>query len=126
MVLIIGGAYQGKKMFACEHLGMNEQELVDGRDCPYGSLMTAKGMHHLQDYVRRMLLKKQDAAKKILAEVEGNQDVILLCNELGCGLVPIDAFDRTYRETVGRLQCELARRSEEVYRVTCGIGVKIK
>lgn len=126
MVLIVGGAYQGKKKFACEQLEIKEQELVDGRDCPYGSLMTARGMHHLQDYVKRMLLDQQDATQNILAEVEDNTEVILLCNELGCGLVPIDAFDRTYRESVGRLQCELAKRSKEVYRVTCGIGARMK
>lgn len=126
VVLIIGGAYQGKKAFTCEQFQLKEQELVDGRTSPYGSLTVSKGMHHLQDYIKRFLLDELDATEQILSEIDANPEVYLLCNELGCGLVPIDAFDRRYRETVGRLQCELAKRAKEIYRVYCGIGVKIK
>lgn len=126
MKLVVGGAYQGKKAFAQTELGFMEQELADGRTCAYGSWTEKKGMHHLQDYIRRMLAEEMDASVCLLEEVKQNPEAVLLCNELGCGLVPMDAFDRRYRETVGRIQCELAKQAEEVYRVYCGIGEKIK
>lgn len=126
MDLIIGGAYQGKKHFAFERFGIEESALIDGRLCEYEELKYAKGIHHLQDYIKRMLLEEREPMDYLLEQVELNQDAVILCNELGCGLVPMDAFDRRYRELVGRIQCELAKRADSVYRVYCGIGVKIK
>ena len=37
-----------------------------------------------------------------------------------------DAFDRAYREAVGRICTKLAAYSDEVTRVVCGIGTVIK
>ena len=51
---------------------------------------------------------------------------IIVCDELGCGVVPMDAFERAWRERTGRIGCELAKQAEAVYRVTCGIGTRIK
>lgn len=126
MHLIVGGAYQGKRAFACAQYGIRENELADGKTCELGTLATAKGMSCLQEYIKRMLLEDQDAMELIKKEVEQNPKVILLCNEMGCGLVPIHPFDRKYRDMVGRIQCELAKQAETVERVTCGIGVRIK
>ena len=58
--------------------------------------------------------------------MDRNPQVVLVVNELGCGVVPMDAFDRKYRERAGRLCCALAREAEEVHRVLCGIGTRIK
>ena len=55
-----------------------------------------------------------------------NPDVILVSDEVGYGVVPIDAFDRAYRETVGRICTKLAGYSHRVTRVVCGIGTVIK
>ena len=35
------------------------------------------------------------------------------------------AFEREYREAVGRICTELVKHADEVYRVTCGIGERI-
>lgn len=37
-----------------------------------------------------------------------NPDLILVSDEVGYGVVPIDAFDRAYREAVGRICTKLA------------------
>ena len=50
----------------------------------------------------------------------------VVCNELGCGVVPMERSDRAWREKTGRLLCELAKQAPEVYRVTAGIAVRIK
>ena len=55
-----------------------------------------------------------------------NPDVILVSDEVGYGVVPIDAFDRAYRENVGRICTKLAAYSDKVTRVICGIGTVIK
>lgn len=33
MILITGGAFQGKKAYAMEHFHLREQDMVNGADC---------------------------------------------------------------------------------------------
>lgn len=58
--------------------------------------------------------------------MEENPNVIIVTNELGYGIVPMERFDREYREKCGRICCELAKEANEVHRVVCGIGEVIK
>ena len=51
---------------------------------------------------------------------------ILILDEVGCGLVPMDPFERQYREAVGRLGEQLAKKASEVYRMSCGLAQKLK
>ena len=51
---------------------------------------------------------------------------VLICDEVGCGVTPLDRADRDWRELVGRVCCELAEQAEAVYRVRCGLGVRLK
>ena len=53
-------------------------------------------------------------------------DVILLCDEVGCGVVPMDPEDRAWRERVGRTCCALAERADTVVRLCCGIPTLLK
>ena len=55
-----------------------------------------------------------------------NPDVVIVTNELGYGVVPVDAFDRKYRETTGRVCTQAACQADTVIRVVCGIGQVIK
>ena len=41
-------------------------------------------------------------------------------------VTPLDREDRDWRELVGRTCCALAETAEAVYRVHCGLGVRIK
>ena len=65
---------------------------------------------------------------KNLAETiyNANPDRILVTDEIGYGIVPIDPFEREYREETGRICCLLAEKSEEIWRVCCGIGTRLK
>ncbi len=47
-------------------------------------------------------------------------------DEVGAGVVPVERSDREYQETIGLAGQLLAREAAEVYRVICGIGVRIK
>ena len=51
---------------------------------------------------------------------------VVACREVGCGVVPLDRADRDRREAVGRLCCDLAAQAEAVYRVNCGIAMRLK
>ena len=53
-------------------------------------------------------------------------DGVILCDEVGCGVVPMDSADRAWRERVGRTCCALAERADKVVRLYCGIPSMIK
>lgn len=57
---------------------------------------------------------------------KGIRDIVVVSQEVGYGVVPMDAFDRKYREAVGRVCTGLASKSKKVTRVVCGIGTVIK
>ena len=55
-----------------------------------------------------------------------SSDVIVVTNEVGCGIIPADAATRSYRETAGRLNQLVAGIAEEVVFMVCGIPWRVK
>lgn len=66
-------------------------------------------------------------AAEIINDIyEANPDIILICDEVGGGIVPLKKEDRIYREAVGRALCCAVKKSDRVERVMCGIGQCLK
>lgn len=130
MKMIIGGAYQGQTEWAQEHY--KDIKWIDGATCEFSEIFACQGILHFHTYIRRILREERDIAleSKLLTLPERlitkNPSIIIVSNEVGYGLVPIDAFERQYREQVGRICTELATASQEVVRVVMGIGNRIK
>lgn len=82
--------------------------------------------NHFHNWVRECILQGRNPEKEIQAMLCRYPDCIIISDEIGNGIVPVDAFEREYRERTGRLLVELAGAAEEVVRVICGIGQKIK
>lgn len=127
MILVIGGAFQGKKAFAMSLTAQNDNGMViDGAVCEMQELFSAKVITHFHQYIRRMM----DNGEEILALPEliakKNPELIMVSNELGYGIVPMDPADRAWREACGRICTKIAASSEQVYRVVCGIGTPLK
>lgn len=125
MKLIIGGAAQGKRAYVRTAYRIAGSELLDGERCPLLPSRAA-ALDRLHLLVRRALLAGLDPAVLVLRLVEGNPDIVLICDEIGCGIVPIDPFERRWREETGRLCRTLAARAGRVERVFCGIAQTIK
>ena len=124
MILVTGGCFQGKKKYVCEKFGFKVEDLTDGGACPMEALYSAKALYHFHEYIRRLLEENLPfSVEKLKAE---NPEIILVTNELGYGVVPMDRFDREYRERTGRICCQIAKEAEKVHRVICGIGTVIK
>lgn len=124
MEMIIGGAFQGKSVYAKEKY----PDIVwcAGKEITEKELLMAEGVLGFHDYIRKEMKAGTDMntlAEKLIRE---NPQVILVSDEVGYGVVPIDSFDRAYREAVGRICTKLASYSNRVVRVVCGIGTVIK
>ncbi len=109
MKLYIGGAYQGQEELA-------RQENLQGTIFP-----------DFHETIRKTVLTdRQDPL--VFAEnfCREYPDAVVVSNEVGAGVVPMSAEDRLFRETVGRVLCVVAQKSDQVTRCVCGIGVRIK
>ena len=58
--------------------------------------------------------------------LQENPDLIIVTDEVGYGIVPMDAKDREWREACGRVCTKLAAHAAQVVRVCCGIGTQLK
>jgi hypothetical protein len=88
------------------------------RDANSGQAMNGKN--------RDFLHLEQDAETFAERLCACNPEILIVSNELGYGVVPMEKADRLWREAAGRICCALASRADEVVRVVCGIGQRIK
>jgi adenosyl cobinamide kinase/adenosyl cobinamide phosphate guanylyltransferase len=119
MILYIGGQAQGKLELALRE--NNIVRLFDGAADDMSMLKEADCIYNLHSLIRRLIYSGED-----VAWINSIECSVVICNEVGCGIVPIEPLDIAYREAVGRCCCELAKKSERVVRVVCGIGMDIK
>lgn len=124
MELIIGGAYQGKWEYAKKLFP--QAVWVNGEECTLEELLGAGGVHHFHAFLGRQMEQGQEPEKLAELILEKNPGLVIVSDEVGYGVVPIDARDRAFREAVGRVCCVLAARARRVRRVVCGIGTVIK
>ena len=130
MILLTGGAFSGKSACARriwqETGGSGVPVTADGRGCSLEELVRADIWDHFPLWVRCGLQEEKDLEGELAEILEKNPGILIVTQEMGCGLVPTDAFDRAFREKNGRLSCDLAARAEEVYLVSCGLPRRIK
>lgn len=83
-------------------------------------------VNEFHSFTRRWLSEGR-AKEELLKILEKNENLqLLISDEIGYGLVPIDNFEREYREFHGRVMTELAEQADCVERVVCGIPQRIK
>ena len=122
MILIIGGAYQSKRRFAAERFALAPEEICDcARSAPDFS---KKALCHVEQYVLRCVREGTD--ETALLDVPALAEKILIFDDISCGVVPLEAEARAWRERTGRLAAALAQSADEVWRVFFGLGERIK
>ena len=134
MIFVIGGYSQGKldyvkKRFMSEEINiMDAAELIIDAKSEYFEISSAQRViiNNINTAIADIIKNgksPEDAIKKMINDYP---DAVILSDEVGNGIVPIDKSERLIREKIGRVQCLLAKEAEEVIRVICGIGQKIK
>ncbi len=130
MILVIGGASQGKDRFACGLLVAGNEIKYEnnlargGRDLPE-AVFQKPYVSGYQEIIRALLEEGRDP-ETFTSELIAAEPELVVMDEVGSGIVPISRDEREYREAVGRTGQQLAAHAAQVYRVICGIGVRIK
>lgn len=67
-----------------------------------------------------------ECAALIEAAAAASAQIILVTNEVGCGIVPENALARAFRDAAGRLNQLAAEQASEVHWMIFGVGLRIK
>lgn len=112
MILVIGPMGAGKREYVKRQLGYSDVQIaaaeLDGRPV-------------LAD---AHLLVHEYALNELLPALLGKD--VVICNEVGSGVVPAEPEERDWREAAGRLSCRLAKEAQAVVRVYYGIATVLK
>jgi adenosyl cobinamide kinase/adenosyl cobinamide phosphate guanylyltransferase len=113
VILVIGGAASGKRDYV-RGLGYEESQFATG----------AIDNRPVVDRLQEIVAADKDAAEGLL-EVLCAKEVVI-CDEVGSGVIPAERHEREVREATGRLCNQLAGHAEKVVRLVAGIPVVIK
>ena len=108
MIFVVGGLGAGKRAFLEQQFGYLPEQMSNR---PENETPVLYGLEDLDPLPPLEDLLRREA---------------VVCREVGCGVVPMDRADRDRREAVGRLCCALAEQTQAVYRVNCGIPMRLK
>lgn len=123
MILIFGGAYQGKLGYAKDNFKIERVFDCRGSGDPD---LSADAICGLEGFVSECSSRGIEAADWFRGRRDQWQDKVLIIQDQSQGIVPMDAEQRAAREMNGRLMIYLAGEADEVHRVFCGIGKRIK
>lgn len=120
MILIIGGAYQGKLDYARQKFGISEADI---HICGSGKIdFSRRCIYRIEEFT----LGNNDPISYFKAHKDQWKDSILICQDIFCGVVPMGAENRLWRQNTGRLCQYLAKEADQVIRIFCGLEQRLK
>ena len=127
--LIIGGSYQGKTDWAKREFSLLDEDIFV---CESDSMpdFSKKCLAHYENYVAYCLKNNLSPRTDFFDDSPGQKTKspqIIICDDIFCGVVPVDAFQRKWREETGlALQKIAGRENVKLWRVFCGRAVEIQ
>lgn len=85
--------------------------------------------NHIHLAIRKEFLdgKNEENVKQLVFDVVCKvKSLVIIGDEIGNGIVPMEKEERFIREETGRIYIELAKQANHVERVICGIAQVIK
>lgn len=127
MYFIFGGIAQGKLKFAIDKYKQNS-DIYNLEKNSIFNITSAKQQTiiNLQDGVAELLRAGLNPIDYLEKNIDKFNDKVLIGNEIGCGIVSMDAFERGWRDETGRVYQFIAAHSQIVDRVWAGIGMNLK
>ena len=124
MVLIIGGAYQGKLDFAKSTFDLNESDVFT---CTGGEIdFSRRCIDHIEEFTLWCVQSGADAVEFFCSHREQWRDSILICGDISAGVVPLGAEMRAWRQMNGLLCRYLSEEAAQVSRLFCGLEERLK
>lgn len=124
MVLIIGGAYQGKLDYAKEAFSLTEEDIFT---CSGTEIDFSKPcIDGIEAFTYACVQQGMDPIACFASNQPKWQNSILICRDLSSGVVPLESELRRWRQVTGRLCQYLSREANQVSRIFCGLEQRLK
>ena len=124
MILITGGAYQGKTEYVRSHFP--DMPITDGAACSLDKAKSAKCINRYQALIQSLHTDGRDPIAWTEQLCAANPECIIILDEIGCGIIPLERDERIRRELTGICGCIIAKHSDAVIRLVCGVPNAIK
>ena len=124
MKLIIGGAYQGKRDFAKAAFQLTEEDIFtcDGEAVDF----SAPCIDKIEEFTFACVKNGKDPIEVFRAHQQQWAGSVLICQDIFCGVVPVDDTLRQWRQETGRLCQYLTKHADSVSRIFCGLEQRLK
>lgn len=124
MNLIIGGAYQGKREFAKAAFGLREEDIFTCQGTHID--FSAPCIDEIQEFTLACVQAGLDPLEAFRCREGEWKDSVLICRDIFCGVVPLEAELRQWRQVTGQLCQYLTGRASRVSRIFCGLEQRLK
>jgi len=124
MTLIIGGAYQGKRAYAKEAFSLEDKDIFLCEGLEIGT--TAPAVAGLENFSLACVQAGLEPIDELRRRLPDYRSRILIANDISCGVVPIDATIRAWREAHGRMCNALSKEADRVVRLFCALPQVLK
>jgi adenosylcobinamide kinase/adenosylcobinamide-phosphate guanylyltransferase len=124
LILIYGGAFQGKTQYAMKNYSLEKQDIYFCEDNTID--FSKKAINGLHIFIFKALKSEQDPEQYISDNLEKFKDKIILVDDISCGVVPLTPLERKWRENTGKCIRLLACECESVIRIFCGFPQILK
>ena len=126
MILITGGAYQGKLAFARQRFALTEADILRCDENTRALDFGFRCLAYIDRYALNCVRAGAEPVDAFRANLERLSDSVLIAADISCGVVPVDPVMRAWREACGRMNCYLAGQADEVWRLFCGLPQRVK
>lgn len=124
MILILGGAWQGKLDFAKSRFHLSSEDIFTCSDTQID--ISKPCIYRLEEFTYACTQAGLDPVEQFHALYPRMEDTIFICQDIFCGVVPMERQLRLWRDATGKLCQLLAGEAEAVYRIYCGLEQRLK
>jgi len=99
------------------------------REIPQGASVV---IDCLTTWITNLLVEGYDVSKfidnflSVLSEIKDKFKIVIISNEVGLGIIPVEPLSRKFIDIVGNLHQRIVQIADEFYFIICGCGIKIK
>lgn len=131
MTLIIGGAFQGKLEYVLSNFNITKGDIANSENDSIEEIFSKKCINSFHVLIRRLIYEnnidsEKEIEKLIFDKLEKSKVEIIISNEVGSGIIPVEKKEVLFREATGHILSKIAKLSHKVIKIDFGIGRVIK
>lgn len=71
-------------------------------------------------------MREEEISTEIEKLLDSGKDIVMVINEVGCGIIPGDKLSRKFADLSGQVAQQVARRADEVHFCSAGLSLRMK